>query len=346
MRTKPTRRSAPDRSGFTLIELLVVISIIATLIAFIAPAVQNAREAARRLECLNNMRQVGLATANFVTANNGRLPLLANSSNTASGAMPDGWPSQLLGYIERSGISDKIAGGTFTTTDIVFIKAFACPTDSNNNLQPGGLSFGGNAGYGAFLSGGNWVEIGGNAAHNATNIAWDNATAGSDLSRKISHNSGVFWRASPDGFRMTVDYISSKDGTTQTILFGENANARRWYSNLITDIGLVIHALPAAAVTALSCDNSEVAFPASNATGSNALTISSVALVKSKLNSNKGTLQGQSPAASSFHSQGANFVFVDGHGRFINDTIDQSVYVQLFSPAGQLHGQLTLGDEY
>ena len=73
-RTRSVVRS-PRRAGFTLIELLVVISIIATLAALILPGVQNAREAARRTQCINNLRNIGLAVQNAASGT-GSLPYL------------------------------------------------------------------------------------------------------------------------------------------------------------------------------------------------------------------------------------------------------------------------------
>ena len=105
MRKRGSRRLA----GFTLVELLVVIAIIGVLVALLLPAVQAAREAARRMSCTNNMRQLGLAGHNFHDVR-GVIP----PSRTASGGFPalgippdayNGWASWLLPYIEQTNLA-------------------------------------------------------------------------------------------------------------------------------------------------------------------------------------------------------------------------------------------------
>src|SRR5438094_403042 len=91
------------RRGFTLIELLVVIAIIAVLIALLLPAVQSAREAARRIQCTNNLKQLGIAMHNYLTAINA-FPMTETVAFGYVGYSSDwgAWSAQslLLGYLE------------------------------------------------------------------------------------------------------------------------------------------------------------------------------------------------------------------------------------------------------
>jgi prepilin-type N-terminal cleavage/methylation domain-containing protein len=103
-------RSRAASAGFTLVELLVVIAIIGVLVALLLPAVQSARESARRMQCANHLRQLGLACHNFVDVR-GVIP----PSRTASGGFPplgipanayNGWAVWLLPYLEQGNVTN------------------------------------------------------------------------------------------------------------------------------------------------------------------------------------------------------------------------------------------------
>jgi prepilin-type N-terminal cleavage/methylation domain-containing protein/prepilin-type processing-associated H-X9-DG protein len=104
-------RAVGERRAFTLIELLVVIAIIAVLIALLLPAVQAAREAARRSQCINNMKQLGLATANYASSTGAYAASYGSSPKPGTGW--DTWGSwsvqaQMLGYLEQQPLYNAI----------------------------------------------------------------------------------------------------------------------------------------------------------------------------------------------------------------------------------------------
>jgi prepilin-type N-terminal cleavage/methylation domain-containing protein len=144
----PTAGSTRSRRGFTLIELLVVIAIIAVLMALLLPAVQHAREAARRTQCKNNLMQIGLALHNYEMAWE-RLPPGSVDSNRPIRNEPVGyhfgWIVQLLPYLERNTVFEHFdfKVGLYNPANQparnVYIASLTCPSNPYNNA--GGLGF-------------------------------------------------------------------------------------------------------------------------------------------------------------------------------------------------------------
>jgi len=103
-----------NRAGFTLVELLVVIAIIGTLVGLLLPAVQSAREAARRSACTNNMKQLGLGVLNFESARR-RLPQANSNVNSSQGYLVAGgysWITAILPFLEETNLYTQISSNS------------------------------------------------------------------------------------------------------------------------------------------------------------------------------------------------------------------------------------------
>lgn len=138
-------KSGRRRTGFSLVELLVVIGLIASLMAFLLPAIQQAREAARSLHCRSNLRQTGLALQNY-EGTHGCLPFSSLVFTAVGNETGWAWGTMLLPYFDRSTLYQQLAPDGNNApyqpdarTKVV-LPFFLCPSDAsgNWNLQKGG----------------------------------------------------------------------------------------------------------------------------------------------------------------------------------------------------------------
>jgi prepilin-type N-terminal cleavage/methylation domain-containing protein len=135
-----TSRAREPRPGFTLIELLVVIAIIAVLIGLLLPAVQAAREAARRAQCTNNLKQIGLALHNYLSTNN-TFPPFSVLPRTRP-AQPWSVLARLLPYLEQGNLANLINWDSdfefpFKPTVVsIRVATFMCPSEINDRARP------------------------------------------------------------------------------------------------------------------------------------------------------------------------------------------------------------------
>jgi prepilin-type N-terminal cleavage/methylation domain-containing protein/prepilin-type processing-associated H-X9-DG protein len=348
------------RRGFTLIELLVVIAIIAVLIALLLPAVQAAREAARRAQCVNNLKQMGLAIANYESSNNvypmggvigvqtGVAFVGPNCQSLTRGILFS-FNDYILANLEQG---NTYASINFQLTwqvadqDTAFdtkIATFICPSDSTSMEAPTGdvqfvqTSYAPCRGYNENI---NWTYT---TAANATNASRCGAVDGD----------GVF------GSGISYSVASITDGTSNTIAIGETSRfaADNQAAGNVLNFGNVMNVWQGPGVPGWIGDErvtgGAFTFPRINSPPSTG--IGSSLSVQTALNScqplNSQAYYAATPACynlgqwgfRSNHPGGANFLFCDGSVKFLKSTTNSLVVMALGSRNG---GEVISSDSY
>ena len=284
--TRLQRHRRPSRAGFTLIELLVVIAIIAILIALLLPAVQQAREAARRSQCKNNLKQIGLAMHNYHDVHLCFPAAWYRSPTSSAYGNPGwGWGVAILPQIEQAPLYQKLSPGTKQALSDAATKTYSqtklavyrCPSDVGDDLNPNRQD---------------------HATSNYTGVFGSNSYgSGSPVAGlQIDGGNGMLSASSKVRFRDVTD------GTSNTGFVGEIA---------LGTINGTDHGGAIWIGTALS-----TGYAAAMNTLSGTVVSSTTGYRLYDIN---GT---NKYAFSSFHTGGSQFVLVDGSVRFLSENID------------------------